>query len=85
MLRIKPPVNWDAEKFRVRYSLNRDTDYYVDADSFLVVFPALPDDPPIFEQADPPGPTEKQILEQRLASIESRLTTVESKVPVSPA
>jgi hypothetical protein len=50
-----PPV-WSPPKFATRYSLNRDKDFYVNGDGKLVVFPTLPDDPPIFELPDPPKP-----------------------------
>ena len=74
------PLSWDARKFAIRYNLNRDQDFYVDGEGKLVVFPVLPDDPPIFELPDPPGPTEKELLDQRLTAIESRLVLVEGKV-----
>ena len=50
-----PPI-WSSKKFRLRYSLDFNRDFYVDGDGKLVVFPALPDDPPIFEQDDPLPP-----------------------------
>ena len=53
MKKYSVPVNWSAEKFTTRYSLNRDKDFYIDADRQLIIFPTLPDDPPIFEVSDP--------------------------------
>lgn len=46
------PASWDALKFATRYSLDRNSDFYVDSTGQLVVFPVLPDDPPIFELPD---------------------------------
>ena len=68
-----PPI-WDALKFAHRYGLDfgpAGKDFYVGGNGKLVVFPTLPDDPPIFELPDPPGPTEKELLEQRLTKIEA--------------
>jgi len=48
------PSVWDAKKFASRYRLNSQTDFYVGGDGKLVVFPVIPDDPPIFELPDPP-------------------------------
>lgn len=53
MITITPPPIWDAKKFAARYGLDFNKDFYVDADGQLVVFPTLPDDPPIFEAPDP--------------------------------
>ena len=50
------PAVWSAKKFRIRYNLNPNQDFYVNANGELVVFPTLPDDPPIFEPSDPLPP-----------------------------
>ena len=51
------PGLWDAKKFAVRYNLNAlKPDFYVNGEGLLVVFPTLPDDPPIFDLPDPPIP-----------------------------
>lgn len=80
MKSFTPPQIWDGKKFAARYGLNFNQDLYVDGDGNLVVFPVLPDDPPIFELSDPPGPTKEQILEQEIAQIKTRLTLLETKV-----
>lgn len=49
------PLSWDARKFALRYNLNFNTDFYVNTNAQLVVFPRLPDDPPIFDVPDPPS------------------------------
>ena len=49
------PLIWDAGKFATRYGLNPIRgDFYVDGDGRLVVFPVLPDNPPIFDAPDDP-------------------------------
>jgi len=50
------PALWDAKKFAARYSLNLHTDFYIDGEGMLVVFPDLRDDPPVFDLPDPPKP-----------------------------
>ena len=58
------PGLWDAKKFAVRYNLNAlKPDFYVNGEGLLVVFPALSDDPPIFEQPDPPAPARYAALD----------------------
>ena|SRR3990167_5114975 len=52
MIYTLPPI-WDAKKFATRYGLDSEKDFYVNGEGDLVVFPALPDDPPIFEPPDP--------------------------------
>src|SRR3990167_1996272 len=47
------PSIWDAKKFATRYGLDSEKDFYVNGEGDLVVCPALPDDPPIFEPPDP--------------------------------
>lgn len=47
------PSSWDAVKFAVRYNLNPNFDFWVDAHGDLIVRPTLPDDPPIFEAPAP--------------------------------
>ena len=64
------PSIWDARKLAIRYGLNNETDFLV-REGFITIFPSIPDDPPIFEPPDPPGPTEKELLEQRLTKIET--------------
>ena len=74
-----PIQPFSGRKFAARYGLDPlHPDFWAD-EQFLYLRDGLilPDDPPIFEPPDPPGPT----LEQRLASIEARLTAVESKLP----
>lgn len=46
-----PPI-WDAKKFATRYSLDYQKDFYVGGNGKLVVFPVLPDNPPIFDLPD---------------------------------
>ena len=48
------PLVWDAAKFAMRYGLDAiHGEFYVNGEGKLVVFPTLPDDPPIFEAPDP--------------------------------
>lgn len=52
------PISWSVNKFASRYGLHDDgSDFYINGAGKLVVFPTLPDDPPIFEAPDPPPPT----------------------------
>jgi len=49
------PAIWDALKFAHRYGLDfgpTGKDFYVGGNGKLVVFPVLPDDPPIFDLPD---------------------------------
>jgi hypothetical protein len=70
------PKTWDAKKFAVRYGLNAlQGDFYINAEGQLVVFPPLLDDPPIFENADPPKPPKPTIDE-----IVTRIEALEIKV-----
>jgi hypothetical protein len=58
------PSIWDARKFALRYGLNSlGNDFYVNSEGKLVVFPTLPDDPPVFEPPDPLGPGLKDKLD----------------------
>ena len=65
------PAIWDAKKFATRYSLDLNKDFYVDSNGMLVVFPALPDNPPIFDAPDPPGPS----LTSRIAALPATVNT----------
>lgn len=47
------PAIWDAAKFATRYALDNNKDFYIDGNGKLLVFPTLPDDPPIFDLPDP--------------------------------
>jgi hypothetical protein len=71
-----PPV-WDSRKFATRYNLDFNKDFYIDGDRKLVVFPDLPDDPPIMEAPDPVTP--KKTIEEELMEIKQRLADLESK------
>jgi hypothetical protein len=71
------PKVWDARKFAARYGLDYLKDFYVNAEGLLVVFPNIPDDPPIFEASDPP--VEKPTVDEELAAIKARLDTLESR------
>jgi len=73
------PDVWSPVKFAVRYGLDSELDFYVDAKRKLVVFSVLPDDPPIFEPPDPPEPTEKEWLEQRLTKIEADIIDLKAR------
>lgn len=69
------PETWDVAKFARRYHLDFRQDFYVDGIGQLVVFPLLPDDPPVFEASDPPTapkPTVEDLIK--------RIETLESKV-----
>lgn len=50
------PVQFDGAKFAARYSLNSLKDFWSDG-QFIYVPDNLPDDPPIFEAPNAPGPT----------------------------
>jgi len=63
MKTFMPPKVWDAKKFATRYGLNTNADFYVDAEGLLVVFPDLPDDPPVFDLPDPPKPSVQNRLD----------------------
>jgi hypothetical protein len=73
----KLPDIWDAKKFALRYGLNFQSDFYVNGKGELVVFPDLPDNPPIFEEPDPV--VIKPTVEEELASIKARLSTLEAQ------
>ena len=73
---IGQPVTeqFSGAKFAQRYGLDAARgDFFIsNGDLFLQDYvPDLPDDPPILEPPDPPGPTEKELLEQRLTKIEA--------------
>jgi hypothetical protein len=58
-----PPI-WDAKKFADRYGLDKDRDFYINASGQLIVFPVLPNDPPIFEATDPLLPTITSLINE---------------------
>jgi hypothetical protein len=58
------PAVWSSPKFAARYGLDYQKDYYVGGDGKLRVFPAISDDPPIFEAPDLPLPTITSLINQ---------------------
>lgn len=50
------PKEFSGSKFALRYGLDPMKDFWAD-EKFIYVPDNLPDDPPIFEPPDPPGPT----------------------------
>lgn len=79
--------NFSGRKFAARYGLDPLSGAFwaTETHLFLRDDVILPDKPPIFEPSDPPGPTKEEILEQRLAAIETRLTAVEVKPAIGVA
>ena len=59
MMKVYPisGIPFDGGKFAVRYNLNAFRGDFWVAEGFIHVPDGLPNDPPIFEPPDPPGPT----------------------------
>ena len=72
--------DFDGEKFAARYGLDAVNGDFSMNGNVLTVIPdhLVTDDPPIFEPPDPPGPTEKELLEQRLTKIEADIVDLKA-------